>query len=104
MNKSEQSTRDTILQILREHQPALAEHYSFQSLAVFGSVARNEATEGSDVDLLVEFSKPIGLIELFALQDELEGILGRPVDVGTKASLKPRVRERVLEELIYSFP
>ncbi len=101
MDKLELLTRDAILQILREHQPALTERYGVQSLAIFGSVARDEATEASDVDLLVEFSRPVGLFDLFALQDELEAILGRPVDVGTQASLKPRVRERVLEEVVY---
>lgn len=101
MSETDQSTRDHIIQNLREHQPSLAARYGVESLAIFGSVARNEATERSDVDLLVEFSKPVGLFDLFALQDELEEILGRPVDVGTKASLKPRVRERVLEELVY---
>lgn len=91
-------TRDEIRQTLREHQPVLAERFGVRSLALFGSVARDEATAESDIDLLVEFAQPVGLFELFALQDELELILGRPVDVGTVASLKPRVRERVLEE------
>lgn len=101
MDETKRSTRDAILQTLREYQPVLAERYGVHSLAVFGSVARNEAIEASDVDLLVEFSRPAGLFALFALQDELEAILGRPVDVGTEASLKPRVRERVLEEAVY---
>ncbi len=101
MDETEQLTRDAVLQTLRDHQPALAQRYGVRSLAVFGSVARNEATDASDVDLLVEFNRPVGLFDLFALQDELTIILGRPVDVGTKASLKPRVRERVLEEAIY---
>ena len=101
MDKTERPTHDAILQTLREYQPALAERYAVQSLAIFGSVARNEATQASDIDLLVEFNRPVGLFDLFALQDELEAILGRPVDVGTEASLKPRVRERVLEEAAY---
>ncbi len=101
MDEIDLPTRDAILLTLREYQPALAERYGVQSLAIFGSVARNEATEASDVDLLVEFNRPVGLFDLFALQDELEAILGRPVDVGTEASLKPRVRDRVLEEAVY---
>ena len=76
MDKTERPTRDAILQTLREYQPALAERYGVQSLAIFGSVARNEATQASDIDLLVEFNRPVGLFDLFALQDELEAILG----------------------------
>lgn len=94
-------TRDEILQTLREHQAELAERYAVRSLALFGSVARGEATTASDVDLLVEFDRPVGLFELFALQDELEAILRCSVDVGTAQSLKPRVREKVLEEAVH---
>jgi predicted nucleotidyltransferase len=93
-------TCEEIRQTLREHQPKLAAHFGVRSLALFGSMARNEATAQSDVDLLVEFERPVGLFELFALQDELEALLGRPVDLGTVQSLKPRVRERVLEEAV----
>lgn len=98
---TEPMTGDEIRQALREHQPILAERFGVRSLALFGSVARGEATAESDVDLLVEFDRPVGLFELFALQDELELILGRRVDVGTVQSLKPRVRERVLEEMVH---
>lgn len=93
-------TPDGIRETLREHQQTLSERFGVRSLALFGSVARDEATTESDIDLLVEFDRPIGLFELFALQDELEALLGRPVDVGTVASLKPRIRERVLEEAV----
>ncbi len=93
-------TPNEISRILREHQPVLTARFGVRSLAVFGSIARNEATAESDVDLLVEFERPVGLFELFALQDALESLLGRPVDVGTVQSLKPRIRERVLEEAV----
>ncbi len=98
---TEPMTGDEIRQTLREHQSILAGRFGVRSLALFGSVARGEATAESDVDLLVEFDRPVGLFELFALQDELELILGRRVDVGTVQSLKPRVREKVLEEMVH---
>lgn len=94
-------TRDKVLQILRGHLSVLHERFGVRSLALFGSVARDEATAASDVDLLVEFERPIGLFELFALQDELEAILNCSVDVGTIDSLKPRIRSQVLEEAVY---
>ena len=55
----------------------------------------------SDVDLLVEFNAPEGLFGLFALQDYLESLLGCPVDKSTPDSLKPRIRARVLQEMVH---
>ncbi len=73
--------------ILREHLPYLAAEYGVKRIGLFGSVAKEEAHETSDVDLLVEFERPIGF-RFFDLVDELERLLGRPVDVLTPAGLK----------------
>lgn len=78
----------------------MARKYGVKSLALFGSVSRDEAVPDSDVDLLVEFDRPVGYFGLFALQDHLESILGCKVDLGTPNSLKPRIRERVLGECV----
>jgi len=78
----------------------MAERFGVQSLTLFGSVARDETTAKSDVDLLVEFNRPVGYFGLFALQDYLEQLLGCPVDLGTPDSLKPHFRERVKRDLI----
>jgi predicted nucleotidyltransferase len=93
--------RDEVLRILKSIQPELNQKYGVKSLALFGSVARDEATRKSDVDLLVEFDRPMGLFGLIALQLELEKILGCKVDLGTPDSLKPRIREQVLAGCIY---
>ena len=90
-----------MLQILRQKNAELRNQFSVKSLSLFGSVARNEASSISDVDLLVEFSRPVGYFGLFALQDYLENLLGCPVDLGTPDSLKPYLRERVLGNLIH---
>jgi len=92
--------RDVVIHTLKEINAELVKQYGVKSLSLFGSVARDEATPASDVDLLVEFTRPVGYFELFALQEHLEKILGCPVDLGTPASLKPRIRERVMGELI----
>lgn len=92
--------RDEALRILREHRDELRRMYGVKALSMFGSLARNEATATSDVDLLVEFDRPVGLFGLFKLQDHLEKLLGCPVDVGTPDSLKPRIRSQVLAERI----
>ncbi len=92
--------RDDVLKILADHRDELRQQFGVKSLALFGSVARNEATETSDVDLLVAFARPVGLFGLYALQDYLGQLLGCTVDVGTLDGLKPRIRARVLAESI----
>jgi predicted nucleotidyltransferase len=90
-----------VIQIIKNHQRELTDVYGVKSLALFGSVARNEAGSSSDVDILVEFSRPVGLFGLFALQDRLEELFGCKVDLGTPDSLKPRLRPSVMSELVY---
>src|SRR5450759_5624384 len=74
--------RDNVLHLLTEQRGELAQRFGVQSLALFGSVARDEASSTSDVDLLVEFNRPVGLFGLFALQNHLEALLGCAVDLG----------------------
>ena len=92
--------RSKVISILNKHRQVLSDRYGVRSLALFGSVARDEATPASDVDLLVDFDRSVGLFGLFALQDYLETILGCPVDLGTPDSLKPRLREEILAESV----
>jgi uncharacterized protein len=94
--------REEAIQIVRQHQQELTNTYGVRSLAIFGSVARNEAiSPSSDIDLLVEFNRPVGLFGLFALQDRLEELLGCKVDLGTPDSIKPRLRQTIMEDLVY---
>jgi hypothetical protein len=91
--------RDQVLKTLSAHRDELRSRYGVKSLALFGSVARGESGPESDVDLLVEFERPIGL-RFFELIDHLEDLLGCSVDLGTPRSLKPRIRDRVLAEAV----
>ena len=93
--------QDAVIRLLKQNNAELERKFGVKSLLLFGSVARDEATSASDVDLLVEFNRPIGYFGLFALQDYLEKLLGCPVDLGTPDSLKPYLRERVMGELIH---
>ena len=79
----------------------LTKKFGVKPLSLFGSIARDEATSASDVDLLVEFNRPVGYFGLFALQDYLEDLLGCPVDLGTPDSLKPYIRDRIMGDLIH---
>jgi len=93
--------QETVLHILRQKNAELKQQFGVKSLLLFGSVARNESTPASDVDLLVEFNRPVGYFGLFALQDYLETLLGCPVDLGTPESLKPYIKERIMGEIIH---
>jgi uncharacterized protein len=79
---------------------SLLQRYGVRTLSLFGSVARGEAEEDSDVDLVVEFFRPVGFFELVRLKRALEEILGRHVDLATPKSLKPQLRERILNEAV----
>jgi predicted nucleotidyltransferase len=92
--------QEDILQILKQKNTELTKQFGVKSLLMFGSVARDEATQTSDVDLLVEFNRPVGYFGLFALQDYLEKLLGCSVDLGTPDSLKPYIKERIMGELV----
>jgi uncharacterized protein len=94
--------RDEVLAIVKAHQNTLQE-LGVKSLDLFGSVARDEARPNSDVDFLVEFSKPIGFFEFFQLQHYLEDILGRDIDLGTQDALREHLREPVLKDMIRVF-
>ena len=93
--------RDEVLSILRQHQNDLERLFGVSSLVLFGSVARNENHPGSDVDLLVDFNRPVGYFGLLALQDHLEKLLSCSVDLGTPNSIKPRMKDAILEDAIH---
>lgn len=89
-----------ILKKLKIAKPALSEKYNIDKLAVFGSYSRNEQRDKSDIDILVEFSKPIGL-EFVSLAFELEQILGEKVDLVSKKAVKERYMKYILKDIIY---
>ena len=79
----------------------MAKEYSVKMIGVFGSFARNEQMGESDIDLLVEFSKPVGFVTFMRLENFLSEQLGKQVDLVTSDSLKPVIRQDVLSEVIY---
>ena len=86
---------------IRHAMPALQREYNVRRLGVFGSVARGDQKSASDVDILVEFSKPIGLFRFVALEQRLEELLGCGVDLATKNALKPFIKDTVLRQTVY---
>lgn len=91
--------RDDVLEILARAKPEL-DRMGVRSLALFGSVARDEAGPGSDVDLLVEFHETPGLFAFARLKRRLEELLGCPVDLATRGALRGRMKEAILREAV----
>ena len=85
---------------LRKLKPILEKNYKVKSIGLFGSFARNEANEDSDIDILVEFSENIGW-EFIDLKKFLEENLDREVDLVTIEALKPELKEDILRDVIY---
>lgn len=77
-----------------------AEKYGARNVRVFGSVARGEADEKSDIDLLVDMEPGRSLLDLIGFLMDLESLLGCKVDVVTEKGLRERIRERVLKEAV----
>jgi predicted nucleotidyltransferase len=96
--RSVEMTRSEVVRLIREHLPEM-ERFDVRSIALFGSVARDEATANSDVDVLVEFGRAT-FDGYMGLKFFLEDLLGRPVDLATPGSLRPRMRDRVLREAV----
>jgi molybdopterin synthase catalytic subunit len=92
--------REEILKVLSEHGEILRERFGVRSLALFGSIVRGEARPDSDVDLLVEFERPVGLFEFVRLQLYLEELLGRRVDLVTPDAVRPAMREHIFKEAV----
>lgn len=91
---------EQLLQEKREEILRVAARHGARNVRVFGSVARHEADEHSDIDILVDLEPGRSLFDLGGLQYELEQLMGCPVDVLTERGLKSRIRERVLREAV----
>jgi len=89
-----------LLHTRREEILALAAQYGASNLRIFGSVARGEADHASDIDVLVDLAPGRSLLDLGGLAMDMSDLLACPVDVGTTAMLKPRIRERVIREAL----
>ena len=92
--------RDEVLKVLRAHKAILAQRFGVTNLALFGSVARNEMSDDSDIDILVRFDGPATSKAYFGAQFYLEDLLGHPVDLVTDKALRVELRPYVEREAI----
>ncbi len=91
---------DQIEACLRAHRDEIAREYGVAGIGVFGSHVRGEASEQSDIDIRVEFKRPIGFFKFLELQEKLGEWLGARVDLVTKAALKPHIGQNILGEVV----
>ncbi len=97
-------TKEKITSLLDEKRVYLSTEFGVQRIGLFGSYEKGTAEAGSDIDLVIEFSRPIGF-RFFALAEYLEKLLGAPVDILTPAGLDgirvPRVAQEIQESVVY---
>ena len=89
-----------IQQKLQQIKPELALKYHVSSIGLFGSIVRNDFTIDSDIDIVVDFSQPIG-IEFIDLANELEDLFKRKIDLVSKNGIKPAYLKLIQPEIIY---
>ena len=87
--------------LIREHMSELRNDYMVARLGIFGSYARGEETENSDIDILVEFSESVDLFHFIRLQYFLSELLERKIDLVTPSALKPLIKDQIIGEVQY---
>ena len=97
-------TREKIIEVLRKELPYFVLEYGVKRIGLFGSYAKGTPAKGSDIDILVEFEKPIGL-KFVEFAEYLEGLLGRRVDILTPAGIESiridKVARNITESIVY---
>ncbi|MBL7085454.1 MAG: nucleotidyltransferase family protein [Candidatus Omnitrophica bacterium] len=91
-------TQKEVIEILRKKQPYLRDNFGLERIGLFGSFAKGIAEEGSDIDILVEFRKPIGL-KFMEFANYIEELLGRKVDILTLEGISSIRIKKVGEDI-----
>ena len=89
------------IELINHNFDGLRDLYQVKRIGIFGSFARHKQTRKSDIDILVEFSRPVGYFRFIELEDRLSAILKRKVDLATKNALKPAIKQEVLKNIVY---
>ncbi len=92
---------EKIKELLGEHKKILSENFKVKEIGLFGSYVRGDQRAASDLDLLVEFEETISLLKFVALERYLSELLGVKVDLVMKSALRPRIGQRILNEVVY---
>ena len=94
-------SKSQILTILKENYEILSKTFNVSKIGLFGSFVKDFETETSDIDILVDFSKPITIFEYIDLEDLLTEKFGRKVDLVSEKGLKPLLKSQILREVVF---
>ena len=100
MGKINYKNKDGILQILKQHKEELYKKYGVEEIGLFGSFARGEETDKSDIDILVEFKNPVSLLLVSSLEIYLSDLLGIRVDLVRKRNIRKELKDNILNEVV----
>lgn len=90
----------TIQQTLTQLKPELVQKFFVNSIGLFGSIVRDDFSQSSDIDIIVDFSKPVG-VEFIDLADYIEAKLKKKIDLVSRKGLKPKYLQQIQSEIIY---
>ena len=93
-------TVEELKKILSKHKQELHEKFNVKTIGIFGSYVRSEQKDGSDVDILVEFTEPIGFFRFLELEEHIQNLLGLKVDLVSTKALKPRIGRYILADVV----
>lgn len=92
---------DKIKDILNKHRDELKEKYKIAEIGIFGSYIRGEQKKESDIDILVEFSEPVSLLDLIGAENYIADLIGRKVDLVPREDIRPELKQVILDEVVY---
>ncbi len=92
---------DEIKDILNKHRDELREKYKITEIGIFGSYIRAEQKKESDLDVLVEFSEPVSLLDLIGAENYISDLIGRKVDLVPREDIRPELKQVILDEVVY---
>jgi hypothetical protein len=92
--------KEKIIKIINKHRKELEEKYKIKSIALFGSYIKDEQTEQSDIDLLVEYTETVGLLHIAATENYLSDILGVKADIVPKKSVRKELKDVIFNEAV----
>ena len=95
-------SKDKLLTILKKELPYLSEQFSVKNIGIFGSYSRNDQTPESDLDILVEFIKPVGFLKFFDLEEYLTERLGMKAELLSSDAIKHLIKKNILADIVYA--
>jgi predicted nucleotidyltransferase len=92
---------DNIKKIINDHRQELKERFKITEIGIFGSYVRGEQKRRSDIDILVEFGEPVSLLDLVGAENYISDLIRTKVDLVPKKDVRPELKERILNEVVY---